>query len=384
MYACSSAFTNAVRNGNDQKALLIFDDCVFTDDDINVSNGIRFNDYFNTEEDISIGQATSNEISFSLFNDDRLLNDYAFGDFVATLGVQIGEGTYQQFSPVIIQSSYTGANYEGRDESPFIKRNGSALSSQPSFPVKSILIYDGKVWCFSNDGRFAVYKDSDGSNISSRNRLNAFMKQKSKGWDGKGICYNKNTRMLVINENGTRREYEFVPLGVFTADRPNAPDKIQIDMTCYDQMQKFEDDMPSDSALGISWPCTIGRLYEKLCDYVGVKYETSSFINSTALVMKRPADFDNATMRDVIKWIAEAAGSNARFNRDGILQLAWLKSTSQSYEATAYSEFNPYWYETKKVTKLYNRDTQNCRDNTYGSGGEAYLIQDNPLLRGVS
>ena len=384
MYACSSAFTNAVLNGNEQKALLIFDDCVFTDEDINVTNGIEFHDYFNTEDDLSIGQATSNEISFSLFNDDRLLNDYAFGDFVATLGVQTGEGTYQQFSPVIIQSSYTGANYEGRDESPFIKRNGSALSSQPSFPVKSILIYDGKVWCFSNDGRFAVYKDSDGSNISSRNRLNAFMKQKSKGWDGKGICYNKNTRILVINENGTRREYEFVPLGVFTADRPNAPDKIQIDMTCYDQMQKFEDDMPSDSSLGISWPCTIGTLYEKLCDYVDVEYETSSFINSTARVMKRPADFDNATMRDVIKWIAEAAGSNARFNRDGILQLAWLKSTSQSYEATAYSEFNPYWYETKKVTKLYNRDTQNCKDNTYGSGGEAYLIQDNPLLRGVS
>lgn len=384
MYACSSAFTNAVKNGNDQKALLIFDDCVFTDDDINVTNGIEFHDYFNTEEDISIGQATSNEISFSLFNDDRLLNNYAFGDFTATLGVQISEGTYQQTKPVMITSSYTGAKYEGSDDSPFIRRNSVTLSPQPSFAVKSILIYDRRVWCFSGDGRFAVYSDTDGSNISSQYRLNAFMKQKSKGWKGKGICYNKSTRMLVIQEGGKKRQYEFVPLGVFTADRPNAPDKIQIDMTCYDLMQKFEEDMPGDSSLGLSWPCTIGTLYVKLCNYVGVTYETSSFINSTAKVQKRPADFDNATMRDVIKWIAEAAGSNARFNRDGILQLAWLKQTGQSYQATDYSDFDPYWYETKKVTKLYNRDTQNSVDKTYGSGDEAYLIQDNPLLRGVT
>ena len=79
MYACSEAFHEAVRNGNDQKALLIFSDCVFTDDDISVETGIEFHDYFNMEEDLSIGQTTSNEVSYSLFNDDRLLNDYLFG-----------------------------------------------------------------------------------------------------------------------------------------------------------------------------------------------------------------------------------------------------------------------------------------------------------------
>ena len=48
-----------------------------------------------------------------------------------------------------------------------------------------------------------------------------------------------------------------------------------------------------------------------------------------------------------------------------------------------YSEFNPYWYKTKKVTKLYNRDTQESADSIYGGGSENYLIQDNPLLKGV-
>ena len=115
-----------------------------------------------------------------------------------------------------------------------------------------------------------------------------------------------------------------------------------------------------------------------------MKYKTTTFINSTAKITKEPDDFKTATMREVLKWIAEAAGSNAKFNRDGVLEMMWLRSTTQSYEATNYEEFNPYWYQTKKVTKLYNRDTQGGTDKTVGTGKEAYLIQDNPLLRGVS
>lgn len=384
MFNCSAAFKAAVRNNADQKALLIFDDCVFTDEDINVTNGIEFHDYFNTEEDLSIGQATSNEINFTLFNDERLLNDYEFGDFLATLGAQIGTTTYQQTAPVVVYSPYSGATYFGNDVNPFIRRNYVALSPQPSFAVKSILVYGGKVWCFSNDGRFAVYDDATGANITSQNPLNAFMRRKTQNWDGKGLCYHRDTRILTIRENGEEKKYEFVPLGMFTADRPKAPDKIQIDMTCYDFMQKFEKDMPTDSELGISWPCTIGTLYAKMCNYVGVRYATSSFINSSASVKSRPRDFDNVTMRDALKWIAEAAASNAKFDRNGVLKLAWLQKTGQTYTASNYSEFNPYWYETKSVTKLVNRDTQGGGDKIIGSGTEGYLIQDNPLLRGVS
>ena len=384
MYACSQAFHNAVANGNDQKSLLIFSDCVFTDADINVDNGIEFREYFNTEEDLAIGQALSSEISFSLFNDDRLLNNYEFGEFLATIGVLVSTGTYQQFGSVMIQSSYTGANYVGSNDYPFIRRNGSVLNPQPSFPVKSILVYDRKVWCFSDDGRYSVYSDSDGSNITNQNSLNAFMRKKSQTWDGKGMCYNNDTRMLVIQHGGERLTYEFVPLGWFEAERPKAPDVIQIDLTCYDQMQKFDQDMPSDAEMGITWPSTIGNLYVKLCNYAHVWYRTASFINSGATVSARPDDFNNATMRDTLKWIAEAAGSNAMFDRDGYLTLRWLNMTGETYSASKYSDFNPYWYETKQVTKLYNRSTQEVTEKTYGGGDECYLIQDNPLLRGVS
>lgn len=381
MYNCSNDFHKAVADGNPQKALLIFSDCVFTDEDINVENGIQFNDYFNTEEDLMIGQATSNEIRFSLFNDDRTLNNYKFGEFEALLGVQYATQGYVQDAPVTIVTGK--ATYTGFNEFPYIKRNDVQLSAQPSFPVKAIFAYNEKIYAFSSSGKCVVYNDNTGVSEGNIN-LNAFMKAKVQTWAGKGIYYNKSTHKLKISELGVTTWYEFVPLGTFVADRPKAPDVMQIDMDCFDKMQKFDDDMPSKSTLGITYPATIGTLFTKLCGHVGVPYKSSTFINSTAKIQKEPDDFKNATMRDVLKWIAEAAGANARFNRDGILELAWLKTTSQQYEATDYSDFNPYWYKTKKVTRIYNRDTHESKDITSGSKGEDYLIQDNPLLKGVT
>lgn len=382
MYSASQAFHDAVRNGSEQKALLIFRDCVFTDDDICLDRGIEFHDYFNVEENIAVGQTLSNEISFSLFNDGRLLNNYEFGDFLATIGALVGTDTYQQMTNVYVVTSY--AAYTGSNTYPYVRRNGVQLSVQPGFAIRSIAAYNGDVWCFGANNRYFVYRDSDGANITSQRTLNSFMKAKAAGWTGKGIFYNKDSRMLMIYQNGKRKRYEFVPLGHFTAERPNAPDVLQIDMNCYDFMQKFEEDMPDNATLNISFPCTIRTLYEKMCIYAGVQYSAEPFINQNAVISARPDDFDNATMRDVLKWIAEAAGSNARFNRDGVLVMDWLRQTSQTFNEGAYVDFNPYWYETKKVTKLLNRSNQGESERVYGTGDEAYLIQDNPLLRGVN
>ena len=116
MYNASSAFHTAVANGAPQKALLLFDDAVFTNDDIDVDAGIELDDYFNTEEDIAIGQALSNELRFNIFNDDRMLNNYSFGDFTATIGAQISTGVYTDNAQVI---AYDGDNvWRGKNTSP--------------------------------------------------------------------------------------------------------------------------------------------------------------------------------------------------------------------------------------------------------------------------
>ena len=380
MYAASQAFHDAVRNGAHQIPLLIFEDAVFTTADINVSDGIEFNDYFNTEEDLCIGQALSNELIFSLFNDYSLLNNYEFGDFEATIGAQISETAGSQIGRVYARSA--SHTYVAYDTSPYLTRDGSPVNSQPAQPIKTMLIYNGYVYCLLNNYAVRVYKDSNGAYQSSMG-LNEFMVEQMTRWAGKGISY--ASRMLHIWENGREKVYEFVPLGHFTAKRPKVPSVIEIHFTCMDYMQKFEVDMPGASALGITYPITIGGLFAAMCNHVGVQYRTSTFINSTATITKEPEEFANVTMREVLGWIAEVGAGIARFDRDGYLVIDWVHDTNNEMDESDYSEFLPYWYETSTVTELCNRASNGEYDNRIGSqNGDTYLIQDNPFLKGVT
>lgn len=381
MYTASNAFHQAVADGKPQMALLIFPDAVFTNEDIDVDKGIEFNDYFNMEENISIGQALSNELAFSLFNDERLLNDYEFGEFKATLGVLISDEAVTVSGNCMVQD---GTDlYVGRDASPYLRKNGQAMANAPTWPVKSLLSLNGKLYCFGDNGNTKVLSEADGSVIGET--ANAFMKNKMKRdfWNC-GVRYDDGERSLMIWVGGRKMTYEFVPLGKFIADRPNAPDNIEIDFNCNDTMMKFKGDLPDDATLGITYPITFKNLLIALCNYAGVPYNGADFINGSATLDSKPEEFDNCTMRDVVGWIAEAAGANARINRDGYLIMDWLKPTTQAYDEHDYMDFQPYWYETQAVDKLYNRSTQSGTDATVGSGNEGYLIQDNPLLKGVS
>ena len=390
MYEASAAFHTAVANGEPQKVLLIFSDAVFTAEDIDIDSGFEMDDNFCMSGDISIGQATSNELRFSLYNDARLLNDYEFGEFTATVGARIGTATYTvQGNATVVTGN---ATYVGRVASPFLRRNGVNILTTGAFPVTTLLAYGGKVYAMSNDGRYAVFDDATGANITASNPVNAFMLSKAvTQWYEKGMRYDPDDRMLwIYDSDGVVETYEFVPWGVFEAERPNAPDQIRIDMTCHDRMTKFECDMPSFATLGFTngMP-TLGQLLTKMCEYKEVPLVTSTFINSTARPEEEP-DFSSSTMRNVIQWIAEAAAANARFDRDGGLVLDWIHSeTNWSYSESDYKEYQPYWYTTQKITKLYNRTTQDGEDRTvdWTQNNETtvgYLIQDNPFLDGVT
>ncbi len=400
MYACSSDFKNAVKNNAHQIALLIFENAVFDNEDIDMDEGITFKDNFNLEEDLAIGQTPSNELSFTLLNDGDRLKNFSFGTFTATIGAQIDTGSYSSSANVYIK---VGAKrYEAYSSRPYLRMNGSALASQPASAVKSLLYYNGIVYAFTDSVTYS-YKHSDGSQTT--NSVPGFMRKKAVNqWDGKGIVYGNN-RILTLYEDGETKTYECVPLGVFVADRPNVADEIGLSFACKDQMSLFDDDMPTDKQLNITYPVTLRQLFLKLCSYVGVTGEAgtvtqaagtptgtlvsnaqtevsnNTFINGNATIDKRPEAFDDATMRKVLGWIAECACANVRFDRDGVLQMAWLKSASLNIDENNYAEFHPYWYTTPAITKVSNRTTSNGAESSKGSGKQTYLILDNPLMK---
>lgn len=187
--------------------------------------------------------------------------------------------------------------------------------------------------------------------------------------------------ILSVNGNGYLRQYELCKWGRFIAPRPAVVRKKMFDVSANDQMTLFDKDMPTKEQLGITYPITAGNMLRALCGYVGVSAVSYSFINSDLELEKEPSSFSTSTMREVVGWIAEAAGSIARFNRDGALELAWFNTTGKSYSETDYTEFEPCWYANPAITKLHIRNEDSTEELTIGSGSSGYIIQNNPFLR---
>ena len=370
MYQASNAFHQAVRNGEPQKPLLVFSNAVFSDMDIDVEAGIEFDDYFNTEEDLVVGQALSNEIRFTMFNDDRHLNNFGFGEFKAMLGVRVSSATAANSGNVTLTTGR--ATYVGRSTSPYLTRNGTAVGV--NFPVYGLFYFKNTVYVYGRGTDAAAVSDTTGS-IGS---MPESMKGKNAGIEGQGYYY-EGSLMMQHFHDGMKDTYEFVPLGVFIAERPKSPDRILIDMVCHDRMQKFDGDMPA-----LVYPISAGELLTRLCNAAGVPNGMASFSNMEATVNKEMQCFKSSTMRMGIGWIAELAGANARIDRNGYLILDWIRSTNQHLDEHDYTEFHPYWYTTERVGNVVLRSSDNGLDVAYGAGGAGYLVQDNPFLRKIS
>lgn len=183
-------------------------------------------------------------------------------------------------------------------------------------------------------------------------------------------------------EGGTEKTYAFAPLGTFYAEKPKVIAKKTINVTAYDQMILSEHDLPSSTDLGITYPTTIGTIYECICYAMGVTPVTLQFLNSDLEVAEEPEEFSQAKIRDVLSWIAECACSIARFNRDSQLEFAWFTDVETIYNESSYSKFSPAWYSTEAINGLYCRDTDKFTETSVGvNKTNNYLIMDNPFLR---
>lgn len=220
--------------------------------------------------------------------------------------------------------------------------------------------------------------------LNDNGQLEDFEFGKFRAWLGARIDSGTpagGAKTKTYTENGKTALYEFTPLGTFIADRPSVVKKKILSITANDQMALFDVSMPSAQDLNLTYPTTLDVLYKRLCVYAGVNYATGTFLNSDIVVKAEPEDFADATMREVLGWIAEAACSVARFNREGNLEMAWFNTITASFDEHNYTEFTPTWYETKAIDGLHIRNANSETEKTLGQSTNNYLIQDNPFLR---
>lgn len=270
------------------------------------------------------------------------------------------------------------------------KPNGAAYDPAVQFSNEDILISDGIRLNveFNSETDLAIglcpSAEIQFTMLNDHGQLEDFDFGKFRAYLGAAIAEgtpSSSAKTKTFTEDGVDVLYEFAPLGTFIAQKPDIVKVAMIDVDANDQMVLFDEDMPSEEAFGVTYPATLATIANALCSRVGVTLRTTEFLNSSLTVAEKPSKFDNATMREVLGWIAEAACSNARFTRTGYLEFAWFSSVNKTYDEHGYTDFTPTWYETRVIDGLHIRNADSTAEFVVGSGTNAYMIQDNPFLR---
>ena len=173
--------------------------------------------------------------------------------------------------------------------------------------------------------------------------------------------------------------FQYVTVGVFKGERPDKVRGKLIDFTAYDRMQKFEVSA-SDFIENMTFPVTLGAIFSSLCAAVGVEPITTTFTNSTKNFTFNPFSTSDYTAREVLAWIAEAAGCYARVNADGKVELSTFTTNSYKILKTDRFEMSESEFETPVIGKLECYTSYGDQLVTAGTGTNTYVISDNPFL----
>lgn len=115
-----------------------------------------------------------------------------------------------------------------------------------------------------------------------------------------------------------------VLLGLFTLEKPTRTGVNQMSVTAYDRVSWLDKELaPWLSGLS-AWPYRLDTFARLVCDQCGVTL-TGDIPNGDYLITEFTAG--EVTGRQLIGWVAEAAGCFCRARPDGVLELAWYRET---------------------------------------------------------
>ena len=414
MYQVSSAFHNACfARGARVRQLVRFSGVTFfTDEDIAQSNPLNLQELFNSEEDLQMGAAPGAEISFTALNRNGLLNEFPYGECAPYIGVRVNSTAWTRgdafCTSIMNYGTANAVRFDGHSAEPYLTVNGSAANVQPPFAVNALLLDGNDVYVISADGdvwlrtwddtnkklkypsnstwealtsdTWGALKDKTWGELSNGFKSSKFMEQKLKRWTGRGLAW--RGRMLHEFTAKSVDTWEYCPLGIFTAGAPKR--RVQkVSVTGMDRMDKFDADA-SSWWNSISWGggLTLHTLLQRMCAQVGVTLTTRNTYPNANVVVKNPLNADGLTYRDILRYIAEAGCSYARFDRDGALELAWFltPTNAPTINASRYFTAETAEYTVPVITTVQLLADSDDVGVTVGSGSNGYQIVDNPFL----
>lgn len=380
MYQASAAFHAAAMAEEAGTLLLRFADGTFlTTEDV---GNIEITYPLNEETDVTVGKCVSAELRCTVLNYHGLLSGFGFGKCGAAMGAMVGseEWTMPACRAAVVHGYGTDSavTISAHEDAPFLRVNGSAASSQPTFSPDCLVLMGDTL--YAGDGTNLWAATIDGTTLTAKAVDNDFLAYKLGKWSGKGISYQGN---MAYEFTDAVNKYEYVPLGTFYFSTPEQRRVANISCEALDGMQKFNVDV-DDWWAALKWPLTRGQLLASLCAHVGVTLKTTTFPGSTTSIASAPMVGNGLVGKDVLGWIAETACAYARMSRDGGLELVWFSTQNVKLTQNQHFGDSPAEYETPAVEALHvmvaNTDLGVMLPEN-GSGNE-YQVLDNPLYYG--
>lgn len=163
-------------------------------------------------------------------------------------------------------------------------------------------------------------------------------------------------------------KYEYVPVGLFTAEHPTS-NQATTTFTAYDRMMRTTGVYVSE----LSYPASALSVMNEISAGCGVPVDVSN-IDSSIMISTKPAGY---TYREMIGYIASMAGGFACVDRTGTIVIKWYSDVDYKLDVTRIMSF-------EKDESNYNLEKLSCNvDNstTLTSGGGILGVTfDNPFM----
>lgn len=182
-----------------------------------------------------------------------------------------------------------------------------------------------------------------------------------------------------------------IPMGVYIMNTPVKRRVSPVQATAYDQMVLFDKDAADWwDALDFTNGLTLSDILTSLATYCGVSVKNASSItNGTYSYTEKPFDASEMTCRDVLAWIAGAAAGNARFDRNGYLEIKQFGAVDYSIDYTTSPticlEYDIAEYTTPLITRLQVAQSDSDIGAIIGNDDTtSYRMIGNGFMRGDS
>jgi hypothetical protein len=129
------------------------------------------------------------------------------------------------------------------------------------------------------------------------------------------------------------------------------------------------------------WPLNINQMFNKTCEYLGLNGIVDSSVNYSNYFITDNFEAVNITGRQLLQYIAEAAGGLVMANADGALYLTKYRSKNIDLDKSKYVRYVKHNYSTQPIEGVNVRVTSDDMGITAGAdSGNVYIVENNPLF----